>query len=326
MKAAIYESYGLPEVLRIQETQKPAPKAKEVLVKVHAATVNRTDCAMLSGKPVIIRLLTGLKKPKNPILGTDFAGEVEAVGSAVTLYKVGDKVFGFDDLGVSSHAAYTVVSEDMAMLPIPEGIGYEEATASLEGAHYAYNFINKVNLQKGHKVLVNGASGAIGSAAVQLLKFSGAHVTAVCNTKNLDLIKSIGADELIDYEKEDFTDSKDKYHFVFDTVGKSSFGKSKHLLVSGGVYISSELGWMAQNPFLALLTPLFGGKKVKFPIPLDKKRSVLLMKKLIEKGKFKAVIDRTYPLEEVAKAFEYVKSGQKTGNVVITFDHNQQSS
>ncbi len=272
-----------------------------------------------------MRFFTGLLKPNKPILGTDFAGKIEAVGKNVASFKVGDKVFGFDDGGLSSHAQYMTLSENKALATIPNNISYEEAAASMEGAHYAYNFLNKVNLKSGQKVLVNGATGAIGSAAVQLLKYFGANVTAVCSTKNLELVKSIGAKKVIDYTKEDFTKNNEKYNFIFDAVGKSSFTKCKPLLQSGGVYISSELGWMAQNLFFALITPIIGNKKVIFPIPSDCRRSVLFIKKLSEEGKFKAVIDRKYSLKEIAEAYRYVEKGQKTGNVVITLEYNNKT-
>ena len=325
MKAIVYTRYGSPDVLQLKEVEKPVPNDNEVLVKVRATTVNRTDCANLSAKPFIMRFALGLLKPKNPILGTEFAGEIEAVGKAVTSFKVGDRVFGFDDSGVSSYAEFMVILENKALTTMPENITYEEAVAGIEGAHYAYNFINKVKLTSMHKVLVNGASGGIGSATVQLLKYYDANITAVCNTKNIVLVKSLGASKVIDYTKDDFTKNNEKYDFVFDSVGKSSFGKCKNLLKSGGVYISSELGWMAQNLFFALITAIFGnmpgqeGKKVKFPYPANIRRSVLLIKKLIEEGSFKAVIDRKYPLEQTAEAFRYVEKGQKTGSVVITF-------
>lgn len=318
MIAAVNESYGPPNVLQIKEVEKPVPKANEVLIKVYASTVNRTDCAILRAKPFIMRLFTGFLKPNKPIGGTDFAGKIEAVGKDVTSLKVGDKVFGFDDLGLSSHAEYMTLPEDKTLVTMPNNISYDQAAASLEGVHYAYNFINKVKIEAGQKILVNGASGAIGSAAVQLLKYFDADVTAVCNTKNIELIRSIGADKIIDYTKEDFTKSEEKYRYVFDAVGKSSFSKCRPLLEPGGVYISSELGSMVQNPFLAIVTPLFGDKKVIFPVPSDCRRSAQLIKKISEEGRFKAVIDRKYPLEDIAKAYEYVEKGEKTGNVVIT--------
>jgi NADPH:quinone reductase-like Zn-dependent oxidoreductase len=317
MKAIVYHKYGPPKVLQLKEVEKPIPRDNEVLVKVFATTVNRTDCAMLRAKPYIMRFFTGLLRPNKPIPGTDFSGKVEAVGKDVTSFKVGDKVFGFDDMGVSSKAQYLTMPEKKPLATMPANLSYEQAAASLEGAHYAYNFINKVALKKGQNVLVNGATGAIGSAAVQLLKYDGANVTAVCATKNMELVKLLGADKVIDYTKEDFTKSDEKYHHIFDTVGKSSFSKCKPLLEPGGIYISSELGFLSQNPFLALITPFIGNKKVIFPIPTDIKRSVLLVKKLIGEGRFKAVIDRKYPLENTAEAYAYVEKGQKTGNVVI---------
>jgi len=322
MKASIYTKYGPPSVLKIQDVEKPTPKNNEVLIKVHATTVNRTDCAMLRAKPFIMRFFTGLFKPQKQTLGTDFAGVIEAIGKDVVNFKIGDKVFGFDDGGLSSQAQFMTFAENKAILKMPEGISFEQAAASIEGAHYAYNFINKVTITNEHKILVNGATGAIGSAMVQLLKFYGTTVTAVCNTKNTALIRSIGADKIIDYTKEDFTKTlNEQYDFVFDAVGKSTFGKCKHLLKKGGVYISSELGPMVQNPFLALVTPLLGGKKVIFPIPLHPEKSLEFVKKSIEEGSFKAVIDRKYSLAEIADAYTYVETGEKTGNVVILIEH-----
>jgi len=320
MKAVVRTKYGSPDVLKISEIEKPAPGDDEVLIKVYATTVNRTDCGILWGKPFIIRFFTGLIKPKSPVSGTDFAGRVESVGKNVTSYKAGDRVWGFNDEGLGSHAQYMKIAEHKALTTIPDHITYEEAAASGEGAHYAYNFINKVKLEKGQKVLVNGATGAIGSAAVQLLKYFEIHVTAVCDTKNMELVKSLGADRVIDYEKEDFTKEDEQYHFVFDAVGKSTFAKCKPLLLPGGVYMSSELGPGAQNPFLALITPITGNKKVIFPIPVNCKKSVLFIKDLLQKEKFKPVIDRKYPLEKIADAYNYVVTGKKTGNVVITFE------
>lgn len=318
MKAVIHDSYGAPEVLHIAEVPRPIPAKDEVLVRVRAATVNRTDCAMLRARPWFMRLLTGLLKPTRPILGTDFAGTVEAIGPQTVSLKVGDSVFGLNDEGLSSHAEYLTVSEGDAVTTMPAGISFEEAAACLEGAHYARNFINKVDLKPRDQVLVNGATGAIGSAMVQLLAAADAKVTAVCPAKHIELVKSLGASVVIDYPRQDFTTLGGHYPFVFDAVGKSSFGRCKGLLEPGGVYISSELGPGAQNPFLALLTPLFGGRRVGFPTPVDRRASVLLVKKLIEEGKFRAVVDRTHPLEEIVEAFRYVESGEKIGNVVIS--------
>ncbi|MGB5388020.1 MAG: NAD(P)-dependent alcohol dehydrogenase [Eudoraea sp.] len=327
MKAIVYTQYGSPDVLQVQDVEKPEPKKNEILVKVRAASVNRTDCANLRAKPFIMRFMLGLFKPNKRILGTEFAGDVVKTGEGVTSFGVGDKVFGFDDSVLSSYAEYLVVQTSKGVSTMPEGFNYQQAGACIEGAHYAYNIINKIELKRGQKVMVNGASGGIGTATVQLLKYFDANITAVCNTKNIELVKSLGAAKVIDYSKEDFTKDPGKYDYVFDTVGKSTFGKCKSLLKPGGVYISSELGPWSQNIFYSLITALFGGipglegKKVKFPYPPNIKRSVLLIKKLIEEGKFKSVIDRTYPLEKVADAFRYVEKGQKTGNVSILFGH-----
>ena len=317
MKAAVRTQYGPPDVLSIREIEKPTPKDNEVLIKVYAATVNRTDCAILSAEPFIMRFITGFFKPRSPETGTDFAGIIEQIGKNVSLFKVGDKVWGFNDNGLRSHAQFLTIAEDKSIITIPDNINYEEAAASAEGAHYAYNFINKVNINSGQKVLINGATGAIGSAMVQMLKYFGAYVTAVCNTKNAELIRSLGADKIIDYNKEDFTKDDEKYDFVFDAVGKSTYFKCRQLLKNSGVYISSELGPWVQNPFLALVTSLLRGRKVKFPFPTNIKGSLEFVKDLIEKNKFRPVIDRTYPLEKIREAFTYVASGQKTGNVVI---------
>lgn len=320
MKAAIHENYGSPDVIKIKEVEIPTIKDHEVLVRIYAATVNRTDCAMLRAKPFIMRFITGLFKPKNQISGTDFAGTVEAVGKAVTSLQVGDKVFGFDDIGSSSHSEYLAFPEQKGIAKMPENISFDQAAASLEGAHYAYNMINKLTINTGQKALVNGASGAIGSASIQLLKYFGLEVTAVCDTKNLELMRSIGADHVIDFTKADFTKTEDQFHYIFDTVGKSTFAKCKPLLLSQGVYISSELGPMIQNPFLALITTLFGKKKVVFPIPSDITASIILIKELLDTGKFIPVIDRNYPLEQISDAYQYVESGQKIGNVLLNLN------
>lgn len=321
MLAAVSDQYGSPDILRIETVKKPVPKNHEVLIKVFATTVNRTDCAVLSGKPLIFRLFTGVIHPKRSVQGTDFAGEIVSAGKNVTKFREGDRVFGFDDVGLSSHAQYLTLSENNAIATIPDHITYEHAAASIEGAHYALNFLNKLDIKKGQKVLVNGATGAIGSAAVQLLNYYGAKVTAVCRKKDEDLVKSIGAVKVIDYINEDFTRPEEKYKFVFDAVGKSSFSRCKPILERGGIYISSEPGRMAQNIFLPMITAVFDTKKVVFPFPLDRAGSVLFMQKLLREGKFLPVIDRRYSLEEIADAYRYVGKGQKTGNVIISVQH-----
>ncbi len=325
MKAIVYTKYGPPDVLQIKEVEKPTPKDNEVLIRVHATTVNRTDSALRKAEPFISRFVTGLIRPKKTILGTEFAGKIEAVGKDVTSFKVGDKVFGFSGTDFGAHAEYMIMPEEGSLTTMPANMTYEEAAPSTEGAHYALSFIRNANIQSGQRVLINGATGAIGSAAVQLVKYFGADVTAVCNTKNVALVKSLGADKVLDYTKEDFTKDDQMYDAVFDTVGKSSFSRCKPLLKPGGIYISSELGYMAQNPILALITPIFGKKKVMFPIPKQSDENIVLFKELIEAGKFKGVIDRCYPMEEIIEAYRYVETGQKIGNVVITMEHTNKT-
>lgn len=319
MKAAIRSKYGTPDVLEVKVVGTPVPKDNELLVRIHAATVNRTDCGGLWGKPYIYRFFVGWPGPRHASTGTDFAGVVEATGKNVTAFKPGDRVWGFNDHILGSHAQYITVSEKNNILIIPDNITYEQAAASAEGAHYAINFINKTRLKPGDDVMVYGATGAIGSAMVQLLKYYGARVTAVCNTKNVELIKSLGADRIVDYETTDFTKDGQQYNFVFDAVGKSSFGACKPLLKPGGVYISSELGPGNENLYLPLTTR-FSNKKVIFPLPSDIKASLKLIGNLLETGRFTPVIDRRYPLEQIREAFDYVNSGQKTGNVVLTLE------
>ncbi|MBK9338398.1 MAG: NAD(P)-dependent alcohol dehydrogenase [Lewinellaceae bacterium] len=319
MKAAVRSEYGLADVLSVREVPIPAPKAHEILVKIHATTVSRTDCAMLTGTPFVYRLFIGLWKPKQATTGTDFAGEIEAIGSEVTAFKAGDRVWGFNDNGLSTHARYAAISEREAIEIIPENIPYQVAVASAEGAHYALNFLNKVRLEAGQRALVNGATGAIGSVLVQLLKHKGLYVTAVCATPNMEQVRALGADMVIDYTRQDFTREAGQYHFVFDAVGKSTFGKCKPLLYPGGVYISSELGPYAQNLFLPLLTRVFSDKRVVFPVPVNVKQSLQTMRKLLGNGQFRPLIDREYALEDIREAFRYAASGQKIGNVVVRF-------
>lgn len=317
MKAITRSTYGAPEVLQLKNIPKPMPKDDELLIRVHATTINRTDCGILTGKPYIIRAFTGLTKPRDLVPGTDFAGKIEATGKNVLSFMVGDRVWGLQDEGLASQAEYMTIKANKAVAHIPEKISYQEAAASAEGAHYAYNFINKLKIDNDSKVLVNGATGAIGSAAIQLLKNLGATVTAVGNTKNIALIKSLGADKVFDYQKEDFTQDTERYHVVIDAVGKSTFSKCKPLLLSNGIYISSELGPNAQNLYLPLITKLKGGKRVVFPLPIGCKRSILFMTDLLAQQKFKPVIDKTYTPEMIIDAYKYVLSGEKTGNVIL---------
>ncbi len=322
MKAAFRTRYGPPEVVTVTEVEKPSPKDGELLVKVHAATVNRTDCALRAAKPFIWRFFTGLIRPRVTILGNEFAGEVEAVGAGVTSFKAGDKVFGYNDSGFGAHAEYMTVPHDGTLATMPEGLTFEEAAPSTEGSHYALSVIRAAKTERGHDVLVYGATGAIGSAAVQLLKSVGASVTAVCGTKNMELVRTLGADKVVDYTTEDFTKDEQKYDVVIDAVGKSTFWRCRRLLKPRGVFLATDLGPWLQNPILALTTPLLGGKKVKFPLPKHDSATARYFKGLIESGRFKPVIDRRYPLDDILEAHRYVETGQKTGNVVITIEHS----
>jgi NADPH:quinone reductase-like Zn-dependent oxidoreductase len=318
MKAAVLTRYGPPEVVRISEVEKPAAKPGEVLVKVHATTVNRTDCGFRAAKPFIVRLVAGLVRPRVTVLGNEFAGEVETVGNDVTSFAVGDRVFGYRDNAFGGHAEYIAIREDGLLATIPAGLTYEEVAPSTEGSHYALSAIRAAKIRSGQAVLVNGATGAIGSAAVQLMKSLGADVTAVCGPEHVNLVKGLGAGRVIDYTAEDFTKDEQEYDAVLDAVGKSSFGRCRRLLKPGGIYLSSDLGPLGQNPFLALVTPLLRGRKVKFPLPRQDRSMALYFKELIESGQFKPVIDRRYPLDEIVEAYRYVETGQKIGNVVIT--------
>ena len=317
MKAIVYTEYGPAEVAKLTEVTKPTPIDNEVLVKVYSSTVNRTDAGFRSAEYFISRFWTGLFKPKHQILGCEFSGVVEDIGKDVKLFKKGDRVFGFNDKTCGGHAEYLTIAETDAIFNMPNNFSFDQSAALTEGVHYALVDIKAANVKSGQNVLVYGASGAIGSAAVQLLKHFGAVVSAVCNTKNVDLVKSLGADEVIDYQTEDFTKTNKKFHFIFDAVGKSSYKQCKPLLTQKGIYISTELGKNGVNILLALTTPIWGGKKLLFPIPTISKQDLVLFKELAEKGEFKPVIDRSFTLETIVEAYKYVESGQKTGNVIV---------
>ncbi len=318
MKAAVYKEYGPPEVVKLTEADRPSPGSDEVLVKVYATTVNRTDCGFRSAEYFVSRFFSGLFKPKFGILGNEFAGIIEAVGKDVTLFNVGQKVFGYNDTKFGAHAEYMTIAETDAITTMPDDLTFEQAAPITEGAHYALCDIRAAKMKSGQDVMIYGASGAIGSAAVQLVKYLGAEVTAVCGTQNVEAVKSLGADQVIDYLTQDYTKIEQKFDFIFDAVGKSSFGQCKPLLKKNGIYISTELGKNGENIFLALLTPLTGGKKVLFPLPSIKKEDVIFLKKLVESGKFKPLVDRSWHIDNIVDAYKYVETGQKTGNVVIT--------
>lgn len=317
MKAAVYRQYGPPEVVQVEDIPVPQTGPDDILVRVMATTVNRTDAGFRSAEYFISRFWSGLFRPKQPVLGCEFAGIVESVGSEISEFAPGDRVFGYNDARFGAHAEFMVMKKTEAICRIPENLNFLQAACLTEGAHYALCDIRAAKVKAGQHVLVYGATGAIGSAAVQLLRHFGATVTAVCNTKNVALIKSLGAHRVIDYQTEDFTASGETYDFIFDAVGKSSFGKCRPLLKAKGIYISTELGKGGQNVWLAMLTPVFGGKKLLFPLPVTAREDMEFLGSLAASGAFKPVIDRTYSLDEITEAHRYVASGQKTGNVVI---------
>jgi NADPH:quinone reductase-like Zn-dependent oxidoreductase len=318
MKAAVRSGYGSPALLRVGDVERPTPGNDEVLVRVYATTVSRTDCHVLSGRPFVMRLFTGLLRPRVAVTGSDFAGMIEAVGKHVQSFKVGARVMGFGGVfGTGSHAHYLAFPESGVITSIPDNLTYDQAAACVEGAIYAFNGVSAVNPRRGHTALVNGATGAIGSSMVQLLKYQGVSVTAVCRGEHAALVRSLGAERVIDYRTEDFTKDSRKYDLVLDAVGTSTFGKCKPILNDTGVYTSSG-GF--QNLFLALITPLLGAKKVVFPPPRGMRASLGFVRDLAEQGSFAPVIDRRYPLGKIAEAFEYVATGNKIGNVIITLD------
>lgn len=326
MKAAVYTRYGPPEVVRLTEVPTPVPKDQELLVKVYCSTVNRTDSGFRSAEYFVSRFWSGLFRPKYPILGCEFSGVIEGIGKGVRTFKVGDRIFGFNDQTFGGHGEYLIIAETAAIATMTPSMSFEEAAALTEGAHYALCNIRAAKVAAGQNVLVYGATGAIGSAAVQLLKSRGAHITAVCNTRNVELVKSLGADKVIDYQTQDFTQIKDRFSFIFDAVGKSSFRQCKPLLTPRGIYISTELGKNGENIFWALLTPLGRGKRLLFPLPAISKDDVIYLRDLFEKGEYRPVIDRLYSLEEIVEAYKYVETGQKTGNVILKMTAGSKAS
>ena len=315
MKAVVCDRYGPPEVLRIEDIERPVPGPDEVLIRIRATTVNRSDTETRQGSPAVARLLTGLRRPRHRVLGTELAGEVEAVGSAVTEFQPGDAVFGVRAWKFGAHAEFVCMRESAALAPKPTGVSFEEAAAVCDGVILALMGLRPADVRKGRSILVYGASGSIGTAAVQLSRYFGADVTAVCGTKNLDLVRSLGAEQVIDYTREDFTTNGQAYDVIFDAVGKHSFGRCRDSLNPGGIYLATD---GLHNLLLAQWTR-FGDKKVIFPIPPRyTKQDVLFLKGLLEAGQYRPVIDRRYPLAEVVEANRYVDTEQKTGNVVLT--------
>ncbi len=317
MRAVVHDRYGAPDVLRLADVERPSPEADEIVVRVRATTVNRTDCHRRAAKPFPWRFLSGLLRPRRRVLGGEVAGEVEAVGSAVTRFAVGDCVFGMSGRTLGAHAEFLCRRETGLIAHMPTGLSFEEAAAIPDGALSALTCLRRAGVREGQTILVYGASGSVGTASVQLAKHFGADVTAVCNTKNLELVRSLGADRVIDYTQEDFTKNGETYDVVLDAVGKHSFARSRGSLNPGGIYIATD---NLRNLVLALWTARIGDKRVSLPLPDWKNADILFLKELVEAGRYRAVIDRSYPLEDVVEATRYVETQQKTGNVVLTVD------
>jgi NADPH:quinone reductase-like Zn-dependent oxidoreductase len=332
MKAIVYTEYGPPDVLHLKEVDKPAPKDKEILVRVYAISVNIGDIWARNFKEISprkfsmplplwlpARMYFGFAKPKINILGSEFAGEIESVGKDVRLFKVGDPVFGYRGQSMGANAEYLCMAENGLVAIKPANMTYEEAAAIPYGTLTALNLLRKVNTLasvRGQKVLINGASGGIGSAAVQLAKYFGAEVTGVCATPRLELVKALGADHVIDYTKEDFTKNGETYDLIFDILGKSSFSRCKNSLKQNGRYLLASFK-MAQL-FQMLWTSIVGDKKVICALSAEHPEDLMFIKELVEAGKIKSIIDKRYPLEQIAEAHRYIEKGQKKGNVVIT--------
>jgi len=325
MKAIVCTKYGTPDVLQLREVEKPSPGNNEVLVKVIAASVTKADCMMRQGTPFYGRLFIGLTKPKHPIPGTGFAGVIEKVGKDVTLFKKGVSVFGETGVGFSTNAEYLKVAEDALIAQLPSNMTFEEAAPICDGGLTSWSFLKDIGkIQAGYRVLINAASGSLGTAAVQIAKHFGADVTGVCSGANVEMVKSLGADKVIDYTKGDFTKNGKTYDVIFDTIGKSSFSQCKDSLTANGVYLSPVM----KIPLLLQMmwTSKFSNKKVKFsatglrPVP-ELKALLNEVIEAIEAGSLKMVIDKKYSLEETAKAHWYVETGHKKGNVVLRMEH-----
>jgi NADPH:quinone reductase-like Zn-dependent oxidoreductase len=322
MRAVVYDRYGPSEVLRIEEVARPAPRGDEILVRVRATTVNRLDChtreanrsngLLISG---VSRLVSGIRRPRQRVLGTEFAGEVAAAGPAVTRYQAGDRVFGNTGLRFGCHAEFTCVPQTARVAPMPAGMGFGEAAAATDGALNALWCLRLAGPLTGRRVLVYGASGAIGTAAVQVAKHFGAQVTAVCGPTGVDVVEAIGADRVIDYTKQDFTADRGRYFSVFDAVGKQSFARCRGVIEPGGTYLATD---GLRNLLLGLWTARFGDRKVMFKLPPRyTQQDVVLIGELMEAGAYRPVIDRVYPLEDVVEAARYVETQQKIGNIVL---------
>jgi NADPH:quinone reductase-like Zn-dependent oxidoreductase len=323
MRAVVYDQYGPPAVQRLEEVQRPVPKEDEILIRIHATTVNRADCATReanrrSGPAVMLisRSVSGLRRPRQRILGNELAGEIAAVGAAVSDFTVGDRVFGDSGFRFGAHAEYICMRASALVAPMPTNTSFEEAAAVCDGALNALWCLRGGGLRQGQRVLIYGASGSIGTAGVQIAKALGADVTAVCSGKNVELVRSLGGDWVIDYTQEDFTKNGEMYNIIFDAVGKHSFQRCKGSLAPKGAYLATD-GF--RNLLLSRWSAWRKGKRVVFNIPPRyTKADILFLKELIEAGKYRAVIDRVYPLEQVVEASRYVETERKVGNVVLT--------
>lgn len=321
MKAIVASGYGSPDVYQVRNVAKPVPGAGEVLIKVYAASVTTADGMMRTGKPYFGRLMTGIRKPKHPIPGTGFAGVVEAVGEGVDSFGIGDRVFGETTLGFSTNAEYFTIPESGVILPLPENMKMTEAATFCDGPLTSWNFLKEMaRVRRGQNVLINGASGSLGTAAVQLAKHLGARVTGVCSNRNIGLVKSLGADDVIDYTKEDFTEKNQTWDIIFDTVGKRSFPACKSVLSESGWYISPVLKFSLLRQMI--WTSLWGKKKAKFSATglrkdHELKKMLAELRDIHRDGRLEIVMDRQYPLEKVGEAHSYIASGHKKGNVVI---------
>jgi NADPH:quinone reductase-like Zn-dependent oxidoreductase len=318
MKAVVNARYGSPDILEIRQVPKPEPRANEILIKVHATTVSRTDCGMLRPHPKFVRLFAGIRRPKRTILGMDFAGEVEAVGAGVTSFRPGDRVFGLSPDVYGAHAEYICVPDKGAIAAMPPGVRFGDAVVC-EGGWYADTYLQAFRIKPGQKILIYGASGAIGTAAVQLAKSYGAKVTAVVATRHLDLVRTLGVDRAVDYTAEDFTQINETFDYVLDAVGKTTFFRCRRLLKPQGIFAATDLGPWCQNPLLVIWSSIFGSHRVIFPLPLRRTARAFVdnVKARMKAGEFRPVIDREYPLEAIADAYRYVETGMKTGIVVI---------
>ncbi|UCH81960.1 MAG: NAD(P)-dependent alcohol dehydrogenase [Nitrospiraceae bacterium] len=325
MKAIVYEKYGPPEVLKIKEVEKPVIGDNEVLIRVHATTVTSGDVRLRKANPFIARFVTGLLRPRKTILGVDIAGEIERTGKNVKRFKKGDQIFGSTfDFGMGAYAQYTCLPEKAVLAKKPANITYEQAAAVFFAAHTALHFLKKGNIKSGQKVLIYGASGAIGTYAVQLARYFGAEVSGVCSTANLELVKSLGAASVVDYTKEDFTKSGQTYDVIFDTVGKSPFSGCVTSLKKKGIYLRTV--HMSLSPIVrGLWITMTSSKKVIGGVATEHNEDLIFLRGLIETGTLKPVIDRVYPIEQIVEAHRYVEKGHKKGNVVITVEHNNKT-